>query len=737
MAGWSSIRTKFQATVMVLACAAVGVTGWLASAGATGALRAATDERLTAIRETRRHALEQYFENLTRHVVALSTSETSARALQDLGQAWAGLAPVAAGSPEYDGLRRFYTETLAPRVSAMLSQEALLDAWFPRDPSVWRAQHHTIAGNAYPPGSKDLLLDLPGAGRYGEAHARHHPTFHRYQSAFGFYDIFLISAPEGRVLYSVMKEVDLGAVLTAAPYRDTGLGRVYARAMARAGADAEASVVVDDYAPYIASAFAPAAFVAAPVRVAGATVGVLAMQLSIREVDRVMTGARNWRDAGFGDTGQVYVVGADNTLRSDLRAQVEDPAKLLGDLRTAGVQAGTIDRIRRDQTTVLNLPVMLPPVSSGGGDTEAGVNLLGQPVLRSRAAVDIPGLQWTLVAEVNADEALAPVRALQARLLTAGLLVGVLFFVVGGWMGASVTRPVLELARTVARLGAGQRGATVTVRSRDEVGQLAGAFNRMSADLERTTVSKAELEVLAGRLISAQEDERRRVARELHDDLVQRLAAMAIEVGRLERQAPGAGQHAGLAVLKRTLATLSEDVHGLSRRLHPATLEEQGLLASIEHECRAFTERGGPPVDLHAEGACDDLPGPVALALFRIVQESLRNASQHARATEVSISVRRADRDVTLDVTDDGDGFDRARPDWQGGLGLASMEERARLLGGACEVTSSPGKGTHVHVALPLDGGVAGTGAPVGTPAETGARRQMAAALEAERPEAE
>ncbi len=703
MVRWSSIRTKFQATVVVLACAAVGVTGWLASAGATRALREATDERLTAIRETRRHALEQYFENLTRHVVALSTSETSALALQDLGQAWAALEGVTAGSPEHAGLQRFYRDSLAPRVSATLASDALLATWFPRDPRVWRAQYHAIAANPHPPGSKDLLLDLPGAGRYGEAHAQHHPTFHRYQSAFGFYDIFLISAPDGRVLYSVMKEVDLGADLTSEPYRSTGLGRVYARAVAGAGTEADSSVV-DDYAPYVASAFAPAAFIAAPVRVAGATVGVLAMQLSIREVDRVMTGARNWREAGFGDTGQVYVVGADNTLRSDLRAQVENPARLLDDLRRAGVPAATVDRIRRDQTTVLNLPVRLPaPASGAAGGTEPGVNLLGERVLRSRAAVDIPGLQWTLVAEVHADEALAPVRALQARLLTAGLLVGALFFVVAGWMGASVTRPVLELARTVARLGAGQRGATVTVRSRDEVGQLAEAFNRMSADLERTTVSKAELEVLAGRLITAQEDERRRVARELHDDLVQRLAATAIELGRLERLTPGAEQHAALASLKRTLATLSEDVHGLSRRLHPATLDEQGLLASIEHECRAFTERGGPPVDLHAEGACDDLPGPVALALYRIVQESLRNAWQHAQASEVSVSVRRTDRDVTLDVADDGAGFDRTSPDWQGGLGLASMEERARLLGGRCDVTSSRGHGTRLRVVLPLE----------------------------------
>ncbi len=706
MARPASIRTRFQATVVLLACAAVGVTGWIASTGATTALRQATYDRLTAIRETRSHALEQYFQDLSRHVAALSTSETTVLALQEFEAAWRRLDGLPAHDPARDGLARFYRGTLAPRIAGTLDAESLMATWFPRDPRVWRLQHAAISGNPHPPGSKDLLLEVPGTGDWGQVHARHHPTFHRYQTAFGFYDVFLVSAPEGRVLYSVMKEVDLGMALTEEPYRSTRLGRIYARALASAGRDADDRVVLEDYAPYVASSFAPAAFVASPVQVAGATIGVLAMQLSIREVDRVMTGARNWREAGFGDTGQAYLVGADGTLRSDLRQQTEDPAGLQARLRAAGTPADALERIRRAQTTVLSLPMDLRVVEPAGGDAaEFGVNLFGERVLRSHAAVDIPDLQWTLVAEIDADEALAPVRALQARLLTVGLTVAGLFFVVAGWLGASVTQPVLELARTVARLGAGQRGETVPVRSSDEVGQLAAAFNRMSADLERTTVSKTELEVLAGRLISAQEDERRRVARELHDDLVQRLAATAIEVGRLERlPAPSPEQQAGLAALKRTLAVLSEDVHGLSRRLHPATLEEQGLLAGIEKECRAFTERGGPPVEVRIEGAVDGLPTPVALTLYRVVQEALRNTLQHAGAADVRVTLRRGPAGVTLDVADDGKGFARGTPGWRAGLGLASMEERARLLGGTFAVDASPGRGTRVTVHLPLEG---------------------------------
>lgn len=674
--------------------------------GAGDALRQATYERLTAIRETRRLAIERYFEDLSRHVVALSTSEATATALEDLREAWPRIEPVAPDDPPGQLLRAYYDEVLKPRPGEPAGQRERVTGWFPTDPRVVSVQYEAIAANPHPPGAKDLLLQVAGrAESWGRAHARHHPTFHRYQSAFGFYDIFLISAPEGRVLYSVMKEVDLGADLDAEPYRATGLGQVYAAVMAGNAPAAEPTVALADYAPYVASGFAPAAFIAAPVKIAGETVGVLAMQMSILEIDRVMTQGRNWREAGFGETGHAYLVGSDHTLRSDLRALTDDPDRFYGDLSRAGIGGPVIDRIRADRTTVLNLPVDLQVrerLARAPSGTEVGVDFQGREVLRSHAALQIPGLQWTLVAEIARDEALAPVRTLQAGVVTAGIGVAIVFFLVAGWVGASVTRPVLELARAVADLGSGARGATVPVRSNDEVGGLARAFNQMSEELQRTTVSKVELEALAQRLITAQEDERRRVGRELHDDLVQRLAATAIEVGRLERhQALTPDLRHGLTGLKQTLAALSEDVHGLSRRVHPALLDDLGLPAAIEAECRAFMERGGPPVALHFDPTLDDIGKDASLAVYRIVQETLRNIWQHAAATEVSLSLSRSGTDVHLVVEDDGVGFARAQGDPRQGLGLASMEERARLLGGTFTVQSTSGRGTRIDVVIP------------------------------------
>ena len=699
----SSIRTKFQAVVVCLTLAAVGISGWIGSNSATASLRNATADRLRAVRETKQHALERYFEDLRRHVTALSTSEATVQALHGFEAAWTRVPDARPDTPAHTSLARFYQNTLAPRVAHTVASDAFVRTWFPREPRTQTLQYWFLAGNPHPIGSKDLLLQIPGEPAYSAVHARHHPTFHRYQSGFGFYDIFLISGTRGRILYSVMKEMDLGMPLDDEPYRSTHLGRVYRRTMDLDPTD-DTAAVLEDFGPYVASAFAPAAVIAAPIRLAGTTVGVLAMQLSIREVDRVMTGGQNWRDEGLGDTGQAYIVGADGTPRSDLREQIERPEVFLTALQARGMES-SIARIRRDQTSVLNLPMDLPPPPPGiePGEIESGVNLRGETVLRSRAPLSVPDVQWTVVAEIDAAEALAPVRALQTRLVSAGVVLGAVLFLIAGWMGASVTKPVLELARTVARLGSGQRGATVPVRSKDEVGQLAAAFNRMSQVLSETTVSKSELEVLAGRLITAQEDERRRVARELHDDLVQRVAATAIEVGRLEQIAPGSEQREGLLALKRTLRDLSQDVHSLSRRIHPATLEERGLHASLEAECRAFTERGGPPVDLRTRGAIDQIPRDATLAIYRIVQESLRNAWQHAHASDVSIDVERSDDAATLIVVDDGRGFDRSASDWRAGLGLASMEERVRLLGGTLTVQSTPGHGTRVQVGIPLE----------------------------------
>ncbi len=870
--GFRSYRSKLQAAFLILGLAAIGATGWEATRGATAALQQATYGRLTGIHQTRCWQIERYFEEARNHLLALSADESTISAIEEFGEAWKAVPAAVPSSEPVRALRAYYETVFAKRIEKEPEAARLVRELFPAEQRVQSLQYHYLANNPHPPESKDMLLTAPEAGMYGRVHARYHPTLHRFHNAFGFYDIFLIEAREQRVLYTVFKEIDLGVKLSDPPYSNTTLARAFRRAVELTEPD---SAVIEDYAPYPPSYFAPASFLATPIRRAGVAIGVLAIQVSIDQINRVMTAGGKWREEGLGETGQAYIVGPDNRLRSDLRPEIERPEHFYASLDRAGLGGDLQERIRRHGTAILNLPVsegVAADIRSGAGGAHLGQDQSGAEVLRTYRRLEVPGLDWVLVAEMAASEALAPVRALRLRILGIGLGVAAILFVAARWLAGSVTRPLMALASTAQRLGERDFRIRVPVVSRDEVGQLAASFNRMVVQLEQTTVSKQELdrtlnslinavfvvaaakgakevdflaaplrhgnpaalnlleygpeefgrilfrdlmpeagtrwpelvarvlekdelpaaeaalrtksgrvvpvlfsavrlpeeqgkpagilcaaqdisewkaaqeelrrmskvfmdsadpiviadwsgaitganaeaeraygwpreqlcnepisalaaadraqewmelfarcrqgelirnleteharrngerfpvlvtlspltgetggpvaiavvakditerkeaentlrlkqqelETLAHRLLVAQEEERGRLARELHDDLTQRLAAVAIEAGRLERVPASEPNRwrAGLERIKEEMAKLSRDIHGLARRLHPATLDDLGLAAAIESECRGFFERGGPPVELQVQGPVDSLAKSVQL----------------------------------------------------------------------------------------------------------------------------
>jgi signal transduction histidine kinase len=212
--------------------------------------------------------------------------------------------------------------------------------------------------------------------------------------------------------------------------------------------------------------------------------------------------------------------------------------------------------------------------------------------------------------------------------------------------------------------------------------------------------SEQEARELSGRLISAQEDERARLARELHDDTTQRLAMLAIGAGRGERAAVGEDSVLWRE-MREELARLSEDVHALSYRLHPSTLADLGLAEALRSECDRFARAEEIVVAKEIDGVPGDVPAATALAVFRVAQEALRNVARHARASHVAVALRRPGGALVLRVRDDGVGFDVEGRSGRG-LGLASMRQRVALLGGAIEVRSAPGQGTDVRISVPI-----------------------------------
>lgn len=213
-----------------------------------------------------------------------------------------------------------------------------------------------------------------------------------------------------------------------------------------------------------------------------------------------------------------------------------------------------------------------------------------------------------------------------------------------------------------------------------------------------------ELQILTGRLILSQEDERRRVARELHDDLSQRLAVLAIEAGKMEksvRDGPDSIRSPLMNIRDKTIQ-IAADVQNISRRLHPAILEDLGLSKAVESECRQFAAREGIEMNAPVQALPKDLPKNIALSIYRTVQESLCNIAKHACAQRVTVSLSANETCLHLVVEDDGVGFDAAGPRDKAGLGLSSIRERVRLVHGTYRIRSEPGKGTTIKVTVPF-----------------------------------
>jgi PAS domain S-box-containing protein len=209
---------------------------------------------------------------------------------------------------------------------------------------------------------------------------------------------------------------------------------------------------------------------------------------------------------------------------------------------------------------------------------------------------------------------------------------------------------------------------------------------------------------LSGRLIHAHEQERIRIARELHDDVAQRLSLLAVELSSLARHADKVPSdiHERIVQLSAHAATLGSDLHRMSHELHPATLEQLGLETAIRAFCRELSNAHGIAIDVNVRAVAHPLPQDVALCVYRVTQEALRNVVRHSGASTAIVTLAATTDEIVLNVTDSGAGFDVRAPRDRASLGLRSMLERVWLVNGQLAIHSKKGEGTRIEARVPL-----------------------------------
>ncbi|WP_269936652.1 adenylate/guanylate cyclase domain-containing protein [Arthrobacter sp. HY1533] len=313
------------------------------------------------------------------------------------------------------------------------------------------------------------------AGRYGD-------YFERIVTEAGNEDALLLNL-EGDIVFSAYKGIDLGTNVLSGPYRDSSLAQAYQDAIATNSVE---TVTLTDFEPWIPSMNVPTIWVVSPIGNDAGITGALALQVPVEQVNKVMTGSERWKDQGLGDTGEVYLVGRDNLMRSTSRKLVDHPETYAQMLIQSGTAPSIAERVVEVGGTVALQPVhtfAVEEAQAGRRGTIIGTDYVGGDSLTAYAPLGVEGLDWVVIARIDSAEAFAPVTAFTRTVLLS--LLGILLAVamLSLLLAQVFTRPVRSLVDAVRRVAAGDLEVQVPQGSRDEFGDLGSAFNDMSSSL--------------------------------------------------------------------------------------------------------------------------------------------------------------------------------------------------------------------------------------------------------------
>jgi len=482
------LAAKLFAILLLLGAVAVMITGVLGYIRAREALERAIFAQLTAARETKAHQVESYFRTVRNEIRLLAASKMVVDATRGFREAVDELDGKEVPAGMKQSVHEWYDTKYMPTVRKLLGKDVSAEEFLPMTPAPYVLQDPYIVRNPHPEGRRDLL-DNPGDGStYSKIHAIYHPLMRTAAATVGFDDFMIVDPRTGRLIYTVDKDPDFATSLRAGPYRQSRLAAAAARC---ATAPDPSATCLEDFSPYLPSDGVPEAFMAAPVIDQGVVTGVLVAELSIEEIDAIITGGRRWRNEGFGATGEVALVGPDFLVRSSGRSFFENPAVYFAELKAGGASDEDIAAIKRYGSPILHQHADTAAARAAVGGVEGTGHVMdhrGIPTLASWGPVRISGVKWGLVAKIDSSEAFEPVYRLERDLLIVGAIAFLVVVVTGAWLSRSLLGPLRELTAGVRRFAAGDHDAHVPVRTRDEIGQLCLAFNGMIDDINQKNV---------------------------------------------------------------------------------------------------------------------------------------------------------------------------------------------------------------------------------------------------------
>jgi len=496
-----SIKTKLILLGTLLALLPTIVATYFISStaidSATASLKESAEQKLTVVRETTMEHVEDYFHFIENQVITFSSDKFIKNAMLAFSSEYHSFVHDVSASETNShkaSLLDYYTHQFDAKFQTLNGGEStgpaqLVDTL---NPTSLALQYHYISHNDAPLGSKDQLVRAPEQGRYHEVHESYHPTIHHYQQQFGYYDIFLVEPKTGNIVYSVFKELDFATSLKTGPYANTGIGEAFNKALS---ATEQGQTFLTDFKPYLPSYNGAASFISSPIFDQGTLVGVVIFQMPVERINAVLTHGQHWEQVGLGKSGETYLVGEDFTMRSEGRFLIEDKPGYLDLLTTMKLNPKLIAQINNKNTTIGLQPVKTKGTTAAlNGETGFSIfpDYRGINVLSAYKPVNLLGLKWAVMSEIDEEEAFVAINELQSNIIKNATIVCIIAIIVGatlGWLFSIIlVKPINNITNMVDDIAQDEGDLTkrVNLVGNNEITELSRKINFFISHIDET-----------------------------------------------------------------------------------------------------------------------------------------------------------------------------------------------------------------------------------------------------------
>ena len=490
-----SVRSRIIIAFVSLTLLSVAVVSWIGYISARESLRALSERQLMGLQRSKSAMVKAALDAARNEVLSLAATQLMVNASQELNTAYRELdrEPV---TPEMKAeVERFYRDEFVPALtkkSSMTPGEASL---LPATSAGMYLQYHYIATGPKPYGVRRLNQSATDKSAYGRLVGRLLPELSSLVDRLGLENITLVDPDTMEVFFSLEQSAVLGTNLMSGPYATNNIISLVRTLRASQSKD---DYKVADFEAYRPALGSPKAFVGTPVFTGPRMSAILLLRMPNEPIAKALSGDRSWEAEGLGKSGEVYLVGPDQTMRTDSRFLLEDPAAFIQTLRQSTLTSGTVDKVERLGTTILTVPVK-DEASLAALRGETGLKTLsayrGIPALMAYGPVDLDSVRWGVIAKIDEAEAMAPLRAYTIRVLTWGVGLSLVATMLALLAARELTRPLTELVGAAKLVSQGALDVEVEVSAQDEYREFGEVFNEMVSNL-RTSRQQLQRQVM-------------------------------------------------------------------------------------------------------------------------------------------------------------------------------------------------------------------------------------------------